>query len=152
MNDSDFWQKVDTSGDCWTWTGGRNSFGYGLTKHDGHGIGAHRLAWILTNGSIPANLVVCHHCDNPPCVRPEHLFLGTQQDNIRDASRKGRLTEHGRHRGGRGGRLMQAGDAHVIMDRPLFDRIRAEARRQDLNVSQLVRKVLREFLNREEKS
>jgi hypothetical protein len=65
--------------------------------------GAHRIAWELTNGPIPAGLFVCHHCDTPGCVRPDHLFLGTAQENMQDASRKDRMLHgtkwHACHRG-----------------------------------------------------
>lgn len=95
-----FWSKVDQSGDCWLWAAYRNSRGYGMfmvsagsplqnTKSTRPHL-AHRIAWQLTYGTIPNGLVVCHHCDNPPCVRPDHLFLGTQSDNMVDSARKGR--------------------------------------------------------------
>jgi hypothetical protein len=61
-------------------------------------ISAHRMAWILTYGEIPDGLLVCHHCDNSLCVRPEHLFLGTQKDNIHDAWKKERAKSNWPHR------------------------------------------------------
>lgn len=79
-----FWTKVQRGDDCWPYGAGA---GYGKFR----GMPAHRAAWILTNGRVPPGLFVLHHCDNPPCVRPDHLFLGTQTDNMRDASQKGRL-------------------------------------------------------------
>lgn len=87
-----FWSRVDQSGDCWEWTGARFPRGYGTTRFEGKNWYSHRLAWVLTNGPIPAGLQVCHTCDNPPCCRPEHLFLGTIKENLQDASAKGRLT------------------------------------------------------------
>lgn len=88
-----FLSKVDTSGGCWVWKGTRDKSGYGRT---GVGKGlppmmAHRMSYELFGGSIPRGMLVCHHCDNPPCVRPSHLFLGRHRDNFRDAYQKGRL-------------------------------------------------------------
>lgn len=87
-----FWRHVDKSGDCWVWTARRakGSKGYGLTTIGRVTVKAHRLSWQLANGPIPSGLHVCHRCDNPPCVRPDHLFLGTHQDNMADKVRKGR--------------------------------------------------------------
>lgn len=85
-----FWAKVQKSDNCWEWTGLLNAWGYGRFWTGRH-MSAHRYSWELHNGPIPAGLYVCHHCDNRKCVRPDHLFLGTQRDNLLDASRKGRL-------------------------------------------------------------
>lgn len=91
-----FWPKVDRSNGpnkCWLWTGALHSSGYGLIHRGGRGNGnirTHRLAWELTNGPIPPGLHVCHRCDNPQCVNPAHLFLGTRSDNMRDMFTKGR--------------------------------------------------------------
>jgi hypothetical protein len=73
--------------DCLLWTGSRNRKGYGTLG----GKLAHRLAWETAVGPIPEGLMVCHRCDVPACVNPEHLFLGTAGDNMRDAQQKGRL-------------------------------------------------------------
>jgi hypothetical protein len=88
-----FWEKVRKApGDgCWEWIGPRARGGYGRFSTPSGMVGAHRFSWTLTHGSIPSTLLICHHCDNPPCVRPGHLFPGTAQDNVLDASRKGRL-------------------------------------------------------------
>lgn len=91
-----FWAKVNTDGDCWLWTAskmdrqGHGQFVYSLHGKQRH-VYAHRIAYELFVESIPDRMVVCHACDVPACVNPSHLFLGTQGDNLRDASRKGRL-------------------------------------------------------------
>lgn len=87
-----FWPKVQKSDHCWEWTGYRMPNGYGqiLGMHRKR-IPAHRAAWIVTHGvEPPRNIDVCHSCDNRSCVRPDHLFLGSRLDNVRDAMRKGR--------------------------------------------------------------
>ena len=88
-----FWAKVDASAGptgCWLWTGARFPAGYGAIKIAGRPWGAHRVAWELVNGPIPDGLQSLHRCDNPPCVNPLHLFLGSQADNARDMVAKGR--------------------------------------------------------------
>lgn len=87
-----FWRKVKKTKRCWLWTGSKAPSGYGLfrPRRDGPSIGVHRFAYELTYGPIEPGLFVCHHCDNPRCVRPDHLFLGTHADNMRDMHRKGR--------------------------------------------------------------
>lgn len=80
---------------CWEWAGRRAGGGphylYGYFTIGGRSVPAHRLSWAMANGPIPAGLSVLHHCDNGICVRPDHLFIGTQADNMRDAASKGRL-------------------------------------------------------------
>lgn len=73
---------------CWLWTAALERYGY--FKLDGKQISAHRASFIIYVGPIPENLFVLHQCDNPPCVNPNHLFLGTHQDNVDDMMRKGR--------------------------------------------------------------
>ncbi|HXJ61904.1 MAG TPA: HNH endonuclease signature motif containing protein [Verrucomicrobiae bacterium] len=85
-----FWSKVEVSDDCWLWTSDRKDTGYGQFHYLGKTSRAHRVAWILSYGDIPPGLNVLHTCDNPPCVRPDHLFLGTTKDNIEDKVTKGR--------------------------------------------------------------
>jgi hypothetical protein len=90
-----FWSKVKKTKTCWIWTGMRF-----VGKHGDYGgihrsnprrmVKAHRVSWELHFGPIPEGLLVCHHCDNPPCVRPDHLFIGTHRDNVLDCERKKR--------------------------------------------------------------
>lgn len=93
-----FWKKVSLDPDpesCWEWTASILSSGYGSFYSDGRTRRAHRVAWQLVNGTIPKGegahgTCVLHHCDNRACVRPDHLFLGSNADNMRDMVEKGR--------------------------------------------------------------
>jgi len=85
-----FFDKVHKTDSCWNWTASTRN-GYGAFKINGKVEGAHRVSWVLNNGEIPEGLFVCHKCDNPRCVNPEHLFLGTASDNMKDCYNKGRL-------------------------------------------------------------
>ena len=88
--ESRFWQYVHKSNGCWTWIGWKQQQGYGLIASGRNALLAHRASWMIHFGTIPHGLLVCHRCDNPPCVRPDHLFLGTYKDNSMDSQRKGR--------------------------------------------------------------
>jgi hypothetical protein len=88
--------KIMPSG-CWEWIGSKNDFGYGLLLIDKVQIRAHRYSYERSKGPIPRGLVIMHSCDNPPCVNPDHLSLGTRLENNRDAAHKGRTPSGSRH-------------------------------------------------------
>ena len=88
-----FWSKVEKSDGCWLWTGATVGRGYGvLLYRDSRTLKlAHRISWEICRGEVPpSDLFVCHTCDVPACVNPDHLFVGTRSANMQDASRKGR--------------------------------------------------------------
>jgi len=105
---SRFWSKVNKDGpikrpecdQCWEWIASKIGRGYGsyYISQEQPKILAHRHSWELHNGPIPADLWVLHRCDNPPCVNPSHLFLGTRSDNMKDAAAKGRICLVGKSR------------------------------------------------------
>ena len=121
-----FWEKVDKNGPipdhcpergpCWIWMGSRKDFGYGDFARDGRLWLAHRVSWEIHYGPVPDGIQVCHQCDNPSCVRPDHLFLGTQTDNVQDCLSKGRhRTVHGEN-----AHSCRLTTAHVLEARRLY--------------------------------
>lgn len=82
--------QIEKLNDCWIWIASRHPRGYGRFGREGRCDKAHRVSFEMFKGQIPKGLNVCHTCDNPPCVNPIHLFLGTQKDNINDMHSKSR--------------------------------------------------------------
>lgn len=104
-----FWGKVNKTKNCWLWTARVNDFGYGVIGAGGEKNGwlrAHRVAWELTFGKIPAGLYVLHNCDNPACVNPGHLHLGTLKDNSREMVERNRNST-----------IFKKGDSFAILKR-----------------------------------
>lgn len=87
-----FWKYAEKGkeGECWNWKGRLNEWGYGRVFHNGRGILSNRLSWMIHFGEIPNEMLVCHKCDNPACINPQHLWLGTNTDNMRDMMKKER--------------------------------------------------------------
>src|SRR3989304_6891698 len=87
-----FWGYADivSPDECWEWRRSKTPLGYGMLNIRGHTIYAHRISYIMTKSPIPDGLCVLHMCDNPGCINPFHLFLGTKKDNTRDMIVKGR--------------------------------------------------------------
>jgi hypothetical protein len=83
-------QRVAVDGECLVWAGQRQPKGYGQVSYEGRLWRTHRLAWVLANGAIPTGLHVLPRCDNPPCLRLDHIYLGTNADNVRDRESRGR--------------------------------------------------------------
>lgn len=147
-----FWSKVDKNGppvtdrpelgNCWVWTRGTTEFGYGqFAVTRGHPSTAHMVSYALEVGPVPAGVHTCHHCDNPPCVRPRHLFLGTPSDNAFDMVSKGRQGD--RHPGtGRANARLADGDIRAIRSvPPYYGRTSALSREYGVSTT-TIRKIL----------
>lgn len=85
-----FWTKVIKADNCWKWIGSKYPNGYGYIYYNKNHIGSHRVSWEIHNGIIPDKMCVLHKCDNPNCINPKHLFLGTMSDNTKDMVSKHR--------------------------------------------------------------
>jgi predicted XRE-type DNA-binding protein len=113
----DFWRQVDFGGPngCWVWRGKTHQQGYGRFLLGKKYWLTHRLAWFLDAHVLPDDRDVCHKCDNPPCVNPDHMFLGSHRDNMMDASRKGRMAR------GERAHLAKLTSVQVLEIRRLYD-------------------------------
>lgn len=119
-----FWEKVDKGDGCWEWNATLSKDGgYGMfyISAKRHTVKAHRVSWELANGAIPKGQLVCHRCDNPKCVRPDHLFLGDYLANNQDMVRKER---HG---------MMKFTHAQVVRLRDLYRKYRGDGKRDFLS-------------------
>jgi len=86
-----FWNRVKKTNKCWLWLGYKDPNGYGNLNIGGKAYLTHRVSYYIHFGSIPKGMEICHHCDNPSCVNPKHLFLGTHKDNMHDAIKKEKI-------------------------------------------------------------
>ena len=136
-----FWSKVnkDAPNGCWEWTASRNRQGYGyfgvkLAPKNWKIKKAHRVAYELTVGQVPDGLNVLHRCDNPPCVNPDHLFVGDQSVNMRDAVAKGRKI--GKALYGEANQYAKLTDAHVKIIKYVGNRLSQKRLGEALGVSQ----------------
>lgn len=115
---AEFWARVDKSGDCWLWTGPTFRDGYGATSTLIKTQRAHRVSWELAHGPIPDGMCVCHTCDVRACVNPDHLWLGTNNENMADMVAKGRSCSGDRHPLRRDPSQRRRGAANYMVQHP----------------------------------
>ncbi len=113
-----FWKRVRKAEGCWEWQGAKSPSGYGNLTAAGRTWRAHRFAWIISNGPIPPGLYVLHSCDNPCCVRPDHLTIGDGKENMAQAKARSRLASGERHWTVVNPENVGRGDSHYTRTRP----------------------------------
>lgn len=117
-----FLSKISVGDGCHEWAAGRFSAGYGAFSLGGRQQKAHRVMWMLHYGEIPSGMYICHHCDNPPCCRIDHLYLGTAQDNMSDKMARGRHVTSPRERNGMWGvRKTHCAQGHPLVDENVYE-------------------------------
>lgn len=110
-----FLLKIHKTKDCWLWVGAKMGSGYGVMRDSDQSMqGAHRISYKLYKGDIPKDKIICHTCDNKSCVNPDHLFLGTQSDNMQDMHKKGRANFGGRNQTGKNNNAVKVTEDQVI--------------------------------------
>lgn len=130
-----FWSKVNKTNDCWLWIGCLKDGRYGSFYFRKKGERAHRVAWILTYGDIPEELCVLHKCDNTLCVNPEHLFLGTQLDNIKDRDSKGRCNPGDSFKKGSLHKMAKLKEENILEIRKLYKQFSQQKIAEQFGVS-----------------
>ena len=120
---------------CWLWTAYKDKNGYGIMNMKSKNRKVHRVVWVINNGDIPEGFFVCHKCDNPSCINPDHLFLGTPNDNVQDMMNKGRYKCGGKPHYGEKNGMSKLNEKDVLEIRGLRNKKTHKALSKQYNVS-----------------